>query len=288
MSIQAVAWALEQDLPARPKLVLVSIANHANHVDGYCWLKAETIGHEAACTPRSVYNFIGMLVRNGFIRKAKRWGEDGKQRANDYWILFDREEKPWDASAHLEADGGEGDGEENAPAEVEGPISGMPGERHSPGENEEPSERHDSRQPVDIPAGSPGPGEAAFSHKRIAEPSESNPKASSARARVHPSTLRSYRAPPPQPVAEDTALASSTPIFVYEGTPAYEAWAAHFARKNGTRSWHLTTRKFVEAKDDQPGQWRSGWWFPSLFPPGQPPPAQPQQGPSDQDIRDFK
>ena len=33
MSIQAVGWALEQELPARPKLVLVSIANHANHAN---------------------------------------------------------------------------------------------------------------------------------------------------------------------------------------------------------------------------------------------------------------
>ena len=65
MSIQAVAWALDQDLPARPKLVLVSIANHASHTDGYCWLKAETIAQEAACTPRSVYTYIGGLVRTG-------------------------------------------------------------------------------------------------------------------------------------------------------------------------------------------------------------------------------
>src|SRR5690349_3688223 len=95
MSIQAVAWALDQDLPARPKLVLVSIANHANHTDGYCWLKVETIAAEASCSERAVYNFIGDLIRNGFIRKAPRKGEDGKQRANDYWILINRPAAEW-------------------------------------------------------------------------------------------------------------------------------------------------------------------------------------------------
>ena len=93
MSIQAVAWALDQDLPARPKLVLVAIANHADHTNGYCWLKAETIAREASCSPRSVYNFVGALVRNGYMRKALRKGEDGKQRANDYWIMFGLRER---------------------------------------------------------------------------------------------------------------------------------------------------------------------------------------------------
>ena len=77
MSIQAVAWVLDrEELPARPKLVLVAIANHANHTDGYCWLKAETIAKEAACSPRAVFNFVGALIRNGYLRKAPARGAD--------------------------------------------------------------------------------------------------------------------------------------------------------------------------------------------------------------------
>src|SRR5262249_27189193 len=148
-----VAWALEQDLPARPKLVLVSIANHANHVDGYCWLKAETIARESACTPRSIYNFVGQLVRNGFIRKAKRKSDDGKQRANDYWILFDREENEWDAGASLESPKADDEPIEDGSSVEDDATSGVPSEIRSPGENDEPSERHDSRQAVEIPAG---------------------------------------------------------------------------------------------------------------------------------------
>lgn len=263
MSIQAVAWALEQDLPARPKLVLVSIANHANHVDGYCWLKAETIAREAACTPRSIYNFVGALVRNGFIRKSLRKGDDGKQRATDYWILFDREEKPWDQDAHLESNEGDGEGSEIASDEDLGTTSGEPPESLAGGETPEPDERHDTRQAVDIPAGSGGPPESGFHRKRIAEPSKTNPKASSAGAReaTAPSAVpRAYRPPPIEPQAADLAQPTKQ-IFVYAGTPAYAAWAAHMARQNRTRSWSLQSKAFID------GQYRTGWYFPSLFPP---------------------
>lgn len=268
MSIQAVAWALEQDLPARPKLVLVSIANHANHVDGYCWLKAETIAREAACTPRSIYNYVGMLVRNGFIRKSRRKGEDGKQRANDYWMLFDREEKPWDASASLDESEGDDALEENASEEAAAQDVVEPHERISYGEEAVPSERHDSRQAVDTPAGSSGPCEAAFTRKRIAEPSNTKPEASSAGARIRSAALRAYRPPPPQPVAADTE-AKVNPIFVFEGSRAWDAWVAFEKKRRGV-TWTLATRKQVD------GKWRTGWYWPTLFPPNaQAPPESP-------------
>src|SRR3990167_3798215 len=114
VSAQAMGWALDQpDIPGRPKLVLVAIANHADHTDGYCWLKAETIAREASCTPRSVFRFIGALIRNGYLRRAPRRGPDGKQRANDYWILFHREETAWDWQAGLEGQESDDSADEN-------------------------------------------------------------------------------------------------------------------------------------------------------------------------------
>lgn len=265
MSIQAVAWALEQDVPRGPKLVLVSIANHANHVDGYCWLNATTIGREASCTPRSVYNIVGALVRNGFIRKALRRGEDGKQRANDYWILFDREEKPWEWGANPEADEAESDGPETAPTDADDTTSCEPHETISCGE---PGETRDTRQPVEKHAVSPGPSEVGFTRNESLNHPNLNQKQESAGARVHRAALRAYKPPPPQPVAADTE-AKIHPIFVFEGTPAYDAWAVVMAKRSGIRSWHLVTRKLVD------GRWRSGWYFPTLFPPqAQPPPSE--------------
>lgn len=269
MSIQAVGWALEQDLPARPKLVLVAICNHANHADGYCWLKAETIAREAACTPRSVYNFVGALVRNGFIRKELRKGEDGKQRSTDYWVLFDREEREWDPAANPDADEPESEASENQPSI---PDAQDVVDRRNPmpaAEDPAPQERHDTRQPVEMSPRSCGPQESGF--RRIEEePSKINPKARNARARVQDRALRSYRPPPPQPMGHDLGTEyrePPKPLFVYEGTPAYEAWCKHRAREHGVPRWHLTTRALID------GQWRSGWYFPSLFPPAREPAA---------------
>lgn len=252
MSIQAVAWALEQDLPARPKLVLVSIANHADHRTGYCWLKAETIAGEAACTPRAVYNFVGDLIRNGFIRKALRKGGDGKQRATDYWILFERTAVEWikDRSASV-------DDEADADADAS-TISSEPHEQHSGGgvSPETPSD------PVDIPAGSSGPHEHACIRKEsFDEPSKTKPE-KGAEPRSFASPPRSYRAPPiapePQGATHDQTTAR---LFVYRGTPGWDAWMAHRKKMTGIGS-SPTYRKFVEGVG-----WREGWDFPSMFPP---------------------
>jgi hypothetical protein len=246
MSIQAVAWALDQDLPARPKLVLVSIANHANHTDGYCWLKVETIASEASCSPRAVFNFIAALIRNGYIRKSPRRGDDGKQRANDYWILLARAEAKWITTGADEPS----DTEDAEPQDVVEPHA-----RGAVGETvENPPEK-----PVDIPVGACGPTAPGFSHKDSAEPSK--PKPEEARAAGY--VPRGYRPPPepkPHPVGS-IAGAKAELIFVFDGTPAYEAWARHQARKNGTAKWHLTTTKVVN------GEAKRGWYFPTLFPP---------------------
>lgn len=261
MSIQAVAWALDQELPARPKLVLVAIANHANHTDGYCWLKAETIGREASCTARSVYNFIGALVRNGFIRKALRRGEDGKQRANDYWIIFDREDRPWESPASGEAPEGEYEADENASAEDRPQDVVEPSEQDSLGEKAEQSERHDSRQAAEIPAGSCGPHEATFTRKESLEPSNSNPKKDAREETPRAYRPRTYKPPPPQPLGAVVADREAKMIFVFAGTRAWDAWVKCKRKETGVTCWNLTTTAIID------GRQRTGWWFPSLFPP---------------------
>ena len=274
MSIQAVAWALDQDLPARPKLVLVSIANHANHTDGYCWLKAETIAGEAACTPRSVYRFVGGLVRNGYLRKALKKGDDGKQRANDYWMLFNREDAAWDWGALL-GDGRDTDEpqdanqeapQEDAPDQavenIETQDVALPHDTVSPGDDAAPVES----EPVDKHVLSCGPGDSTFTRKNTAEPSKTNPLDARARGAVP----RTYRPPPPEPPQPVGSIVGRQAelIFVYEYTRAYEAWAKVKAAENGINHWHMVVTKVVD------GRARSGWYFPTLFPPEKPPPSE--------------
>lgn len=243
MSIQAVAWALEQEMPARPKLVLVSIANHADHRTGYCWLKAETIADEASCSPRGVFNFIGDLIRNGYLRKAIRRGEDGKQRANDYWILFDRQPVAWNASAP------EIDDDETV---IEPPDeTTTSGEPHAPGACGE-SEPQTAPRAV-------GPHAHTCSRIDSAEPSKTNPKAD-ARANAFANPPRRYRSPPPEPQAADTEQPKRA-IFVYVGTEAWQAWIRHRERVERRTTGYPTTTAVIDGKT------RTGWWFPSLFPP---------------------
>lgn len=256
MSIQAVGWALDQDLPARPKLVLVSLANHADHTNGYCWLKADTIAAEAACTPRSVYRFIGALIRNGFVRKAPRRGADGKQRATDYWILLDRPEKAWewlpqeDDPRDAEAD--------SEVAENQDVV--VPDDNVSPGENGD----SEAENLPEIPALSCGPGDSRVTDKRIAEPSKTNPKEAAREGpQWRPSVPRRYKPPPVAPEQPQGTLRSTgheQQVFVFVGTRAWDAWCDHKQRERGVR-WTLT-RTIVES-----GKAKTGWWFPSLFPP---------------------
>lgn len=257
MSIQAAGWALEQPIPARPKLVLVSIANHADHRTGYCWLNAETIGEEASCSPRAVFNFVGDLIRNGYVRKAVRKAEDGKQRANDYWILFDRAPAEW-ISDRSQPVAGDEEPASSEPDEIEA-ADAISCEPHAPGACGE-STAETPAKPVDMSPGACGPDAPPCMRKSLAEPSKTNP---SKKEKDEPSqfaaTPRKYHAPPlaPQGALHPDA---SKPILVYQGTPAWDAWMAHKLATSGVR-WTLTKTMVID------GEKRTGWWFPTLFPP---------------------
>jgi hypothetical protein len=275
VSIQAVGWALDQDLPARPKLVLVSICNHADNRTGYCWLKAETIAEEASCSPRAVFNFISDLIRNGFIRKAPKRGDDGKQRANDYWILFDRDpDLKWSSSR---APGREADGEDITDADVS--DSDPPQDvvvPHAPGAVGE-TDATDAPTAPEMHAGAVGPHAPACSHTDIAEPSKTNPKSARKAFAAPP---RSYRPPPPpQPAAQGAIVGSTERIFVIKGTRAWEAWMVRRLKTHGMAS-APTTRHTVD------GRLREGWFFPTLFPPDATGPPKEAEL-SDEEAKDF-
>ncbi|MES0207908.1 helix-turn-helix domain-containing protein [Mesorhizobium sp. M0028] len=94
MSIQAVAWALEQDIPsAGMKLVLISLCNHANHKTGECWPSIATVEREASMTRRTVQRNIALLIDAGFIEARADFAESGRQGANVYRIISDPVER---------------------------------------------------------------------------------------------------------------------------------------------------------------------------------------------------
>lgn len=276
MSIQAVAWVLDrEEIPARPKLVLVAIANHANHTDGYCWLKAETIAKEAACSPRAVFNFVGALIRNGYVRKAPARGADGKQRANDYWIMFNRADGPWIAAEGVA--GEDQEPEESAEDAVE--MAGIAA-ADEPQDIVEPHAHRASGEAVEKPPENPvqpapravGPHAPACSHIDSLQPSKTNPE-NGGLGRSAPRRYAPPPQPPPEPMGATTVQGSGDFIFVFVGTPAYDAWVTAKTREIG-RPWHQQTTK--------DGRW--GWYFKTLFPPSAKPPP---EGLSDQDAAEF-
>src|SRR5712671_4262888 len=95
MSNQAMTWAFAQHIPSRAKMVLMALANHADHTTGHCYPSIKLIMSEASCSRRSTFAFLGLLRRNGFIETRMKRSADGRQRASDYWILFDREAREW-------------------------------------------------------------------------------------------------------------------------------------------------------------------------------------------------
>ena len=88
MSIQAVAWVLWLYVPdPHAKLILLSLANHADHETGFCYPPMRMIASEASCDRRTVLRKIPMLEEAGFLRVIQK--RNGKERlAHDYQLLM--------------------------------------------------------------------------------------------------------------------------------------------------------------------------------------------------------
>lgn len=90
MSIQAVAWALEQHISdPRSKLVLISLANHADHVTGRCWPSMATIGREASCRRETVLRHVKALEESGFVKVIRAAG-GVRKRVHTYELCMNR------------------------------------------------------------------------------------------------------------------------------------------------------------------------------------------------------
>lgn len=91
MSIQAVAWALDQDIPkASVKLVLICICNHADKADGTGYPTVGTLAREASMSMRSVHRQLIALLDLGLITYVNVFDRlTGRQMANTYRVVFD-------------------------------------------------------------------------------------------------------------------------------------------------------------------------------------------------------
>jgi DNA-binding MarR family transcriptional regulator len=92
MSVQAVSWALDQDIdnPAL-KLLLVAICNY---VDGglIYWSGQEALSKDASMSTRSIQRHLKELEVQGYIRRESRRGDDGS-KLNDYIHVLSQGDK---------------------------------------------------------------------------------------------------------------------------------------------------------------------------------------------------
>lgn len=67
MSFQAMTWAVEQELPAMQKIVLLMLANRTNHDTGLCFPSHDTLAKECGMDKRSVIRQIEKLEAAGLL-----------------------------------------------------------------------------------------------------------------------------------------------------------------------------------------------------------------------------
>lgn len=85
MSIQAMTWAVEQDLPALQKLVLLMLANCSNHHTGQCNPSHDRLAKECGMSKDSVKRAISELAEKGYL-EIQRKVKDGVNLPNQYNI----------------------------------------------------------------------------------------------------------------------------------------------------------------------------------------------------------
>jgi hypothetical protein len=253
MSIQAVAWALEQEIPGTAKLVLISLANRADHVTGHCWPSMERIAKEASCSKRSIHTYISALKRNGFLDVRSGRGKTGGAHTNDYWLLMDRSPAPWDFGKRLDD--------------------------HDPEDPEDISEvaDEDERLSANIAHSSHTVCATRLPTKpSLPEPSEDSESLTSQSAPKPPADFdpNARKAEIARQRAADEARSKNKIEPVIQGTKAWGLWVAH-GHKPGLVTWVIVK-----------GKQHRGWYFPSLFPPkstGPPSSKSPLMTPQDEE-----
>ena len=85
MSVQAIGWALEQEVgsPTR-KVVLIALANRVNPDTGICFPSVKTVAKECCLGKSTVIRMLHELEQAGFIQRVARHRENGSQTSNEY------------------------------------------------------------------------------------------------------------------------------------------------------------------------------------------------------------
>ncbi len=88
MSVQASAWAWNQSLSGKELIVLLYLSDKAGD-NGLSWYGRARIAKQCGMSSRSVSRAMESLEHKGFIKRFKRFTENGDQTSNATVVLFD-------------------------------------------------------------------------------------------------------------------------------------------------------------------------------------------------------
>jgi hypothetical protein len=83
VSIAAMNWAWQQQLPPTPKLILMALADAAND-QGICWPSVSTVATKCCVSTRTVRRVLQELGDRGLLVSEQRYRKDGSCSSNRY------------------------------------------------------------------------------------------------------------------------------------------------------------------------------------------------------------
>jgi hypothetical protein len=258
-------WAFDQELPPKPKVVLLALANRADRVTGMCFPGLDLLSRETSVPKRSLMRHLYALQRNGYIRIEKTRDDHGRQRNNTYYLQLDRNAAEWgewmwtrpedevaDAVDGPEPDVVDDDGNPDGTEETDV----TPGAMMAPGESEPSTcgkvpgaECHGDR----VPSAIGGTPQTSSEPKSTTTDSQTRTPAVGFSRKAQDEAIERER-------IRELAAKASARTFVFENSDAWRSWCAYRKRTTGVGSLPVTT-----AEVD--GKRRRGWYLPSLYPP---------------------
>lgn len=92
MSIEALSWAWEQKLKPGPKLVLLALADHADH-EGVCWPGFDGLAAKTGMSRSTVIENVKQLVALELVTVEKRADSNGHRASNRYILHISKVRK---------------------------------------------------------------------------------------------------------------------------------------------------------------------------------------------------
>ena len=94
MSFQAMTWAVEQELPAMQKIVLLMMANRTGNDNGICYPSHERLAKDCGMEKRSVIRQIEKLETAGLLTVIRSVDDKGMKAVNKYRLHLDAKAAP--------------------------------------------------------------------------------------------------------------------------------------------------------------------------------------------------